>query len=1019
MVQDKSGFIWLGSQEGLYRFDGYDLKKYLHEPNQADSIAGNFIYSLWSAADGKIWVGTIDNGVSVYRPETDNFAHFQKSHQSGEGLPNNEIRTLVGDNQGSIYVGTNKGLSHINILTGEITNFENIEGCTSVYQQKQIRALAYDDEGHLWMGTTSGLCRIVLPETLDNRIASDEPASLFGDEHNDFNEQTVYRLFKAKDNRMWVGTRRNGAASINISTGDVLRIGHTENSKKTLSHGWVFAITQPNDKEIWLGTFGGGITVVDAHRGIVLRHIRHDSSDKYSISSDYIGALLTDKSGLIWVGTWVNGLSFYNTKNAAFRTLRHSPYKPMSLSHSDISAIIELNNGDIWLGNRSTGIDILKSGKGVVKGIRPDSENSLRLPDGFIRVLLQAYDDAVWIGTFNAGLYRYTMSETQLANFSIDNDVANIQVTALYETPDKHLWVGTNYNIARLDLTRLQFTSLEHIENIDLVRNQGISSFSLTPDGVLWIGTQNGLFALIKQNNRLFAISESAGTTDTLSDGSIENLVLDESGTLFVGTSDRILKLLSFDGKKAIFEPVSNTIGTPGFSGSNLMIDHIGRIWHSGGWINPKDKTSQSLEQEDGWTIGSNWAGSYQKLRDGTLLFGGTEGLLIVKPELWTPWEFQPELVISQLEVNNRVTPVPERLTLAPDTQSFSIQFSALDFSAPEKNRYAYRLEGYDHSWIETSADNRRATYTNLPPGKYMLKVKGTNRKGNWSDKQVAFVIEQQPAWYETWWFRMILIFAFAGLTYFISWLRLRSLEKQKRELNHIVKLRTLELEEKNKQLEMASLTDQLTGAKNRHFFDRFIHQEIKQQERSKESQKGKADSCIGIMIIDADHFKQVNDVYGHNAGDQVLIQLTRVLQENCRENDWVIRWGGEEFLIVCRSTTLEALQDLAERIRQAIGANDFDIGDRKIIKKTCSIGLCQCPFVTDERALFTIEQTLHMADLALYMAKTHGRNAWVSFTNATLAPDETVKHQMLNHTEEAINAGYLKIASSIKSLET
>ncbi|WP_164503608.1 ligand-binding sensor domain-containing diguanylate cyclase [Pleionea sediminis] len=1016
ITQDQSGFIWLGSQRGLYRFDGYEFKRYIHDPNQRDSLAGDFVYSLWSAADGKIWIGTINDGVSTYHPETDSFSHYRGSKESNTGLLNNEIRTITGDNKGNIFVGTNEGLSHINVETREITNFKDIQGCPTAYQTKQIRSLVYDEKGTLWMGTTSGLCRLTLPELRKSLSAPNWIDSVRGEEWSDFNSQTVYRLFKSRDNKIWVGTRSHGAASINIATGEIIRIPYSPDSNEALGHGWVFAITQPNDTDIWIGTFGGGIDVVDAKSGKVNQKLRHDASNERSLSSDYIGALLTDESGLIWVGTWGNGLRFYNTHNNAFRTLRHSPYKPMSLSNSDISAMIELKNGDVWIGNRKTGIDILKPGKGLVKGIRPNSESNLSLPDGFIRVLLQTSDGAVWIGTFNSGLYRYTESEPELESFAIDNKVANIQISALYETPDKHLWVGTNYNIAKIDLTTLQFTPLKQFENIDLVRNKGINSFKMTKDGVLWIGTQNGLFALLTHSNKLLPISFAAGTTNILSDNTIESLVIDNEGTLFVGTSEEIVKLVSFDNSKAVFESVSNNIDTPDFNSSNLMVDQFGKIWHAEGWLNPKEKTFQSLSEEDGWTIGSNWSGSYYQMRDGTLLFGGTEGLLMVEPELLKPWDFQPNLVISQLEVNNKITTIPQKLTLTPDTQSFSVQFSALDYSAPGKITYAYRLEGYDNDWVETNAGNRRATYTNLPPGNYTLKVKGTNRHGKWSDKRVKFAIVQQPAWNETWWFKLMLLLAFSGLTYFISWARSRSLEKQKAELNHLVQLRTLELEEKNKQLETASLTDQLTGAKNRHFFERFIHQEIKQQQRTNENPKASTRSCIGIMIVDADHFKQVNDVHGHNAGDQVLIQLTQVLQNCCRENDWVIRWGGEEFLIVCRSTTLSALQELAERIRKAIEFHDFNIGEGKTLKKTCSIGLCECPFIEGEQ-IFTIEQTLHMADLALYMAKSNGRNAWVSISNLAEHPDASTKQIILEDIEGATDKGYLQITSSIKRL--
>ena len=268
-------------------------------------------------------------------------------------------------------------------------------------------------------------------------------------------------------------------------------------------------------------------------------------------------------------------------------------------------------------------------------------------------------------------------------------------------------------------------------------------------------------------------------------------LIDSNSGRLILATADGLDQLVSFDKGLAVFESLDKQVGRPARGGGNLLEDKKGRLWHSGGWLDPDSGTWHDFASEEAGDIGTTWWGSYTQTRDGLLLYGGTEGIRLIRPELWTPWTYQPPLVISELQINNKNVPVSDTIRLSPDSNNLTLEFSALDFSAPQSNRYAYQLVGFDKDWVETDASNRRATYTNLPSGDYRLRIKGTNRNGQWSKHEIDLPITRLPAWHETLWFKFLLLLGFSGLLYALFQWRLRHLNKQKDELDNLVKART------------------------------------------------------------------------------------------------------------------------------------------------------------------------------------------------------------------------------------
>ncbi|MDE2147724.1 MAG: GGDEF domain-containing protein, partial [Burkholderiales bacterium] len=356
---------------------------------------------------------------------------------------------------------------------------------------------------------------------------------------------------------------------------------------------------------------------------------------------------------------------------------------------------------------------------------------------------------------------------------------------------------------------------------------------------------------------------------------------------------------------------------------------------------------------------------------------------------------------------------------------SVAVEFAALDYSAPARNRYAYRLQGYDRDWIDTDAAHRVASYTNLPPGDYTLELRGSNRDGVWSQAELALPLRVLPAWYQQLWVRAAAVLALLALgAGAVRW-RTRYLRMQQIALERKVGERTAMLEqvsralaEKTRILEQTSVSDPLTGLRNRRFLAEHIETSIgaslrRGQEARLAGQPRPLDADTVFLLIDIDHFKSVNDRHGHAAGDAVLVQVGQRLQALMRETDYVVRWGGEEFLAVARDTDRGRAEELAERVRDVVAGHPFRLDDGAPLALSASIGFACLPFVEPEPRALGWEEVVKLADLALFAAKRLGRNAWVGLHATPAAHAEGLPARLQADPRRALEQGEVRLSSS------
>ncbi|RZL32753.1 MAG: GGDEF domain-containing protein, partial [Rubrivivax sp.] len=565
---------------------------------------------------------------------------------------------------------------------------------------------------------------------------------------------------------------------------------------------------------------------------------------------------------------------------------------------------------------------------------------------------------------------------------------------------DGSVWVGLQEGLYRLPDAAA--TGLERVHPVGGAGGAGgarlqggVYVLRQAPDGRLWVGGQQGLFREREGGGGLEPVPQAPG--ETLASPAVMALLWGRDGRLWLDTPvGGLHRLRGWDTQgRARFERLSERHGVEGLFGGHLHEDAQGRIWSQLFVYDPAADRFDGFGSAEGASFGSYWFFADAELPDGSLLFGGSRGLLRVQPQAWRVPADNPPLVVSGLRVNGQPHEAPPPgeggLTLEPGQRTLSVEFAALDYADPARLRYEYRLKGLDSDWTRVDASARSPSFGPLGPGRYVLQVRATAHPARWGDGMLQLPVELAPAWWETLAARIAgALLALVALWGWMRW-RTRQLRRRETELQALVDERTTELRE-------LSLTDALTGLRNRRYLELRLDDDLALCLRRFETQAshGKPplpgpDADLLLLLLDLDHFKRVNDLHGHAAGDAVLVQLAQRLRSVFRETDSLVRWGGEEVLVLARETERGDAAELAARVCAAVRDRPFDIGPGETVQVTVSIGFCAFPLDPQHPRLWDWRACLALADSALYAAKAQGRDGYVGAIRATgLSPRES-----------------------------
>jgi diguanylate cyclase (GGDEF)-like protein len=920
LTQTPDGYLWLGTQEGLARFDGVRFRPFTR--HKARGLASSFIQALAAGKDGSLWIGT-DSGLSRYLPGT-NAAPDEAftTLTTRDGLAGNNITALRKDSEDALWVGTTSGLDRI--VDGHIQSFTVADGLAD----PSITSIAVDAGGTLWVGTAKGLSRF--EQGRFRTAGAVEGVS----------SDAILALAASPDGSLWIGTRTHGLLQI--------RNGVVVPQSLRLPPNEIVGLMMDHDGALWVAfdrhgiarIYRGQVTFYDARHGL--------PSDRCT------GALFEDREGSLWIGFADAGVAqLRDGKFTVFGT-------PEGLSGNYTGNVLQARDGTMWIGADDRGLDhILPDGRIEVWDGRRG------LPNQAVYSLLQTQNGDLW-----AGYRRGTLARIHNGHITLfhDEQAGESPINALLEDRSGTLWIGFEGK----GLARMEGARIFHLSS-----SGRVAALAESTDGALWVALDGeGLERLSH------GIATAYTTSNGLHSDHVMSLYADSDGSVWAGTQSGGLSRI-LDGHIVTWTPDENM---PDTSIGSILDDGRGGLWFGGDTGVFRIEKKELLQDAgtagevhpvmygtaDGLRSRETLYGSMPcawKSRDGRLWFGTIEGVAVIDPAHIPMNSVVPPVWIERVTFEKHAIPREARIRLGTGMRNLEVSFSAPSFVSPQQVRFRYRLVGFDPDWVY-SGGRRGVGYTNLPAGDYTFLVQAENNDGVWNKTGASFSFSLLPPLSRT----PAAYAAYGLLAFLLAWLvvgfRTRALTRRQEELTRTVAERTSQLEAEKAALETArselhiqATHDALTGIFNRAAMLEHLQREIARATRDR--------TPLGILIADLDHFKSLNDNYGHLCGDDVIRETAERFRSAMRGYDIVGRYGGEEFLILFPGWDPSVAPARVEDLLEAIRSRPFEAGDRRI-RLTCSIGVATFRPETDTPS---IREVLSRADTALYAAKNSGRN--------------------------------------------
>ena len=758
LLQDERGFLWIGTQDGLNRFDGYNFKVYSRDRRDASSLGDNHITTLVRGDQGLIWIGTMSGGLNRLDPSNDQIMVYRNRPDAADSLAADGVVSLLKMASGSLWVATTAG--GLQSFDPESALFTGVGPAAS--RLGVIRSMIALPDGGVWLGGTRGLWRYQPEQDQWAPVASDL-AGL----------SDIQALAADRDGSLWVGTTRSGLWHLDAEGRELMQYRNEPGRSDALPDDQVRALLYTRSGQLWVGTMNGLAIHQPASDHFLTW--RYDAGDAGSPAGNRIASLYEDRDGLIWIGSWTGGFSIHNPATQVVRLIRnhgrdrtslpaspvralwmdhdgtlwmgileggglihydlergvlqrwvHDPGDPDSLAGDVVQSIARTPDGRLWVGTQGAGISRMRTdGSGFDHFKRGDQPGSLG--DNVIQVLYIDRAGELWVGSETGGLAHWLGEERGFEVYRNDPaDPRSLQTNSIYsiaETRDGSFWVGTfGAGLARFDRSKGQFEHFrEEPGNLTSISHNSVSIVTETHDGVMWVGTQGGGINRVDRFADGTLKFTAIGKREGLGAEAIGTLIEDRNGILWIGT----------------------TVGVNSYD--------------------PATREVRSFSASDGMDKSGYFIGSVARGEDGMIYFGGLRGVLAFDPEHLPQRGRAPRVVLTELRLNNAPvrlrhmdpdSPLPraihavDELNLPPGLSSVALDYSAMDFANPDGLRYAYRLDGLDTDWIQSAGLSRTAAYTNLSPGEYLLRVRAKDGEGGDYGPETRLRLSvSPPAW--------------------------------------------------------------------------------------------------------------------------------------------------------------------------------------------------------------------------------------------------------------------------------
>lgn len=915
VVQSDDGYLWLGTQNGLVRFDGIEADVFTSA--NTPGMASHDVRSLAEAGNGDLWIGTYGGGALRYRN-----GHFEP-FGPGDGLAHAIVYDIHQDDEGAIWFGTAGGVTRL-APDGSVSTLTSDDGLA----HNRIFDVHQDSSGAMWFASlVGGVTRM-----REGRMTS------FGRDTGMVSDQ-VHEVYEDRDGAIWIGTYEGGFYRMGPE------VPESYDLPEGLAGNGIQSLLEDADGNLWLGTYNNGL--LRLHDGEVARFERGPLADAFVFD------LFEDREGSLWVATR-EGL--HRLGDGKFLTFG----EPEGLAEATFVVAFDSFDGAIWAGSEGSGLFRYDAGEiehfTVADGLASDNISALA-PDG---------EGGIWVGSFGGGLDH--LSDDGVRSWTREDGLPSNHIFALLLDDDGALWVAADGGISRMRGGRFRTWTRDDGLPDALVRQMHIDDA-----GDLWLGTNGGGLSRFDGDAFENYPSDEGGPGNI-----IYAFHEDERSRLWVGSRDSGLSLYR-DGAfhhitVADGLPQASVYGIAADGAGNLWLSGGGGVVRvarenllalaDGEEI---DLEARLFTEADGLR-NAQFAGGFQPSvatdTDGSIWFPGLAGLVRVDPQSLPVNRVEPPVMIEQAVADGRRLSLEQAVRLPPGSDNLELHYTALSLVAPDEVRFRYRLSGYDRGWQEVGG-RRAAYYTRLPPGEYRFEVRASNNDGIWSSDSSTLTVVQEPFVWQTTWFRMTAALVAVLLAWLVYRLSVRQFRVRERRLSSLVRERTEQLQQALETVERSSRIDGLTGVANRGYFEERLARQWAIARREQ--------SPLGLVMADIDHFKQLNDSQGHQVGDDCLREVAEALVSAVRRpGDLVARYGGEEFVVLLPRTDAGSVEALAERMRAgvaALGLAHPGGGINDVITVSAGGASLVPAGRMEPRAL------LERADRALYAAKGAGRN--------------------------------------------
>jgi signal transduction histidine kinase/ligand-binding sensor domain-containing protein/DNA-binding response OmpR family regulator len=782
--QDGRGFIWIGTENGLYRYDGHRFKHYLNVPGDTTSINSNVIFQIYYDRHNNLWIGTF-MGLMRYDEILDRFIDLKFHNQVRNGLPV-PINGVTENLKGSLIVSTDVGTAIVDPVKYEYTfTRSGSTGCP--YEGNVVSTCMVDVQGNQWLATDAGVFRT---DAISGQV---KHYRLNEYSQKPFRTAYVLSIFQDSRSNVWIATREEGVFMKPNGSEQFIQFIYREADKHSLGSNESYDIYEDNENQIWISTNGGGLNLYDSEHANFKR-FRHSPNDKNSLLNNNIRTLFEDRQGNVWIVSYQNGVNIYINHPQLFRYYDLAGDLVFDYQSSTVCAVYPYKNDVLWIGTDGGGLKLLNRKTNTIRTFLPNEKIAGSFPD---KVVMNIYEDmygTFWFGTYQGGLVKYeeqnrtfrAYQNNPADSFSISSNF----VTCIIEDRNGNFWIGTNGGGLNLfDRKTQQFRAYQNAggNGNHLVDNY-INDILEDRSGNIWVATFWGLSRFNTTHFQFSNYFNDKKNSNSLSHNTIFCLFQDAKDRIWLGTRNGLNR---YNPENNSFDFYNEKDGLPGNIIYSILDDESGYLWLSTNRglsrFDPETKQAVNFTESDGLQGNEFFRNSSYKSRDGEMFFGGINGFNTFYPKNIQQRDYEPQVVVTALKIFDHEVQIGEdfegrvildksitettEIGLRYSDKIFAFELAAIDFITPENIVYAYMMEGFDKAWNYTSAKYPIISYTNLNPGDYTLKLKAGNQSMIDSVKSYEYIhITITPPIWRTWWAKGIYILLFLIIIY-LAWL--------------------------------------------------------------------------------------------------------------------------------------------------------------------------------------------------------------------------------------------------------